>query len=517
MQQAMRFDLANGFPLITERSLKSFWRKSIGELCAFINGATTLDELAEFGCDWWGPWATPEKTSSRGLPPGSLGPGSYGGAFRDFPTAEGGGLRPVQAPGGADRGTAGRPDPLRLPVDPAVPGPRRAARRRRPRSRPATAGCTCGSSAGGLHLHMFQRSGDVPVGVPANMIQYAALLLMLEQLTGIPAVAYYHTISDAHVYENQVDAVAAMLERRAAAAAHGPADRGGPEGHRHPRLPRRALRAQRLRPAPGDLVHPGLPMIVSLVVAASANDVIGADGALPWHLPADMRRFRELTTGHVVVMGRLTYESILAGWATRCPAGPPIVVSQDPGATGHPGGARVARSLPGVGAGPGRRRSAAAGRRTSEFFVIGGESVYRRRAAVADRIYLTRVHGAGGGGPGHARRLAGRLRAGRPGRRGRRAEPAAVLLPRLPAGGAVSLYCFENVRTAEQRAEMAPARRRGDLPVLPGGPGQPCRGSGSCCPPGTGRVTPNEFPYPGTSLHLLLVPHQHAGDLLDLS
>jgi dihydrofolate reductase len=47
-------------------------------------------------------------------------------------------------------------------------------------------------------------------------------------------------------------------------------------------------------------------MIVSLVVAASANEVIGADGALPWHLPGDLRRFRELTTGHVVVMGRLT-------------------------------------------------------------------------------------------------------------------------------------------------------------------------------------------------------------------
>src|SRR5262249_39512549 len=90
MQQAMHFDLANGFPLITERSLRSFWRKSIGELCAFINGATTLAELADFGCDWWDPWATPEKTSSRGLPPGSLGPGSYGGAFRYFPTVEGG-------------------------------------------------------------------------------------------------------------------------------------------------------------------------------------------------------------------------------------------------------------------------------------------------------------------------------------------------------------------------------------------------------------------------------------------
>jgi thymidylate synthase len=68
---------------------------------------------------------------------------------------------------------------------------------------------------GALHLHMFQRSGDVPVGVPANMIQYAALLLMLEQLTGITAAVYYHTISDAHIYENQVDSVMVMLGRQA--------------------------------------------------------------------------------------------------------------------------------------------------------------------------------------------------------------------------------------------------------------------------------------------------------------
>ena len=58
---------------------------------------------------------------------------------------------------------------------------------------------------------MTQRSGDVPVGVPANMIQYAALALMLEQLTGYRAVAYYHTISDAHIYADQVEAVRAML------------------------------------------------------------------------------------------------------------------------------------------------------------------------------------------------------------------------------------------------------------------------------------------------------------------
>ena len=97
MQQTMHFELANGFPVITERSMKSFWRKPIGELCAFINGATTLDEFAAFGCDWWGAWATPEKTAKRGLPPGDLGPGSYGGAFRRFPTADGRRVRPVPA------------------------------------------------------------------------------------------------------------------------------------------------------------------------------------------------------------------------------------------------------------------------------------------------------------------------------------------------------------------------------------------------------------------------------------
>ena len=52
-------------------------------------------------------------------------------------------------------------------------------------------------------------------------------------------------------------------------------------------------------------------MNASVIVAAAANDVIGREGTLPWHLPGDLRRFRTLTTGHVVVMGRLTHESIL--------------------------------------------------------------------------------------------------------------------------------------------------------------------------------------------------------------
>jgi thymidylate synthase len=212
MQQTMRFELANGFPMITERSLQSFWRKPIGELCAFINGATTLDELAAFGCDWWDPWATEAKTSARNLPPGSLGPGSYGGAFMDFPTRDGHGF---------DQFKHLIEQIKELPADrthfvsPWIPQYQVRGRGKTPQTTiaPCHGWVHVRVIGNGLHLHMFQRSGDVPVGVPANMIQYAALMLMLEQLTGIEAVCYYHTISDAHIYEDQLDHVSLMLKR----------------------------------------------------------------------------------------------------------------------------------------------------------------------------------------------------------------------------------------------------------------------------------------------------------------
>jgi thymidylate synthase len=214
MQQTMRFDLPNGFPVITERSVKSFWRKPIGELCAFINGATTLDELADFGCDWWGAWATPEKTSSRGLPPGHLGPGSYGGAFRHFPAADGSEFD--QFAHLVEQITELPNDRTHF-VSPWIPQYQVRGRGKTPRTTiaPCHGWVHVRVIGGNLHLHMFQRSGDVPVGVPANMIQYAALLLMLEQLTGITAAAYYHTISDAHIYEDQMDSVMVMLGRQA--------------------------------------------------------------------------------------------------------------------------------------------------------------------------------------------------------------------------------------------------------------------------------------------------------------
>src|SRR5258705_109230 len=192
IQQTMRFPLANGFPVITERSIASFWRKPIGELCAFINGATTLEDLREFGCDWWDAWATEEKTSRRGLPPGDIGPGSYGGAFHDFPTSEGPGFDQF----------AHLVEQLReLPADrthfvsPWIPQYQTRGAGKLPRSTiaPCHGWVHVRILNGRLHLHMFQRSGDVPVGVPSNMVQYAALALMLEQLTDFEPAVYYLT------------------------------------------------------------------------------------------------------------------------------------------------------------------------------------------------------------------------------------------------------------------------------------------------------------------------------------
>jgi thymidylate synthase len=212
---ALRFPLAHGAPVITERSIKGFVQKAIGELCAFINGARTLDELRAFGCDWWDAWATPEKCIPRGLEPGDLGPGSYGHAFRNFTTNL----------DGDDPGFDQLPHLIKklqdLPLDrtavmsPWIPNANH--REQDLKSRNTIAPCHGWIHAlvfgDKLHLVHNQRSGDTPIGVPSNMAQYTALGLMIEHLTGYELVEYVHWIQYAHIYANQFDAVDEMLTR----------------------------------------------------------------------------------------------------------------------------------------------------------------------------------------------------------------------------------------------------------------------------------------------------------------
>lgn len=212
MQQTMRYDLCNGSPPIPDRDHGNFWTKGIGEICAFINGVTRADELAEFGADWWGEWTSPEKAAMFGLPEGDIGPASYGGAFRNFPTLDGGRFDQFQHLVEQINELPSQRVHLITPWMPAE-NARGKGKHQKNTIAPCHGWVHVRVINGRLHLHMYQRSGDTPVGVPSNMIQYTALLLMLEQLTEFEAGVYYHTISDAHMYSDQESNVLELLKR----------------------------------------------------------------------------------------------------------------------------------------------------------------------------------------------------------------------------------------------------------------------------------------------------------------
>jgi len=120
--------------------------------------------------------------------------------------------------------------------------------------------------------------------------------------------------------------------------------------------------------------------LVSLVVAAAADGVIGRDDRMPWHIPEDLAHFKRVTLGHPVVMGRKTYESIVATLGKPLPGRTNIVVTRQAGFEAP--GCIVASSLD---------AALAAGREAEEVFVIGGAEIYRLALERADRVYLTRI------------------------------------------------------------------------------------------------------------------------------
>ncbi|MDR1456127.1 MAG: dihydrofolate reductase [Tannerella sp.] len=118
--------------------------------------------------------------------------------------------------------------------------------------------------------------------------------------------------------------------------------------------------------------------IISIIVATDEQGAIGKDGQLLWRLPRDLKRFREITTGHTVIMGRKTFESLPGG---ALPHRKNIVLSA--ASDRHYEHCDLHHSL---------QEALAACAQEEEVFVIGGASVYRQAMAVAGKIYLTRVH-----------------------------------------------------------------------------------------------------------------------------
>ncbi|QDU87177.1 Dihydrofolate reductase type 3 [Pirellulimonas nuda] len=121
---------------------------------------------------------------------------------------------------------------------------------------------------------------------------------------------------------------------------------------------------------------------ISLIAAVAENGVIGRGGELPWRLSSDLRRFKRLTMGRCLIMGRKTYDSI----GRPLPGRVSLVLTRSPGASEVEGLSYV-DSLDAALA-----RLPQTGMKTDEAFVIGGAEVYRLALPRADRIYLTRVH-----------------------------------------------------------------------------------------------------------------------------
>lgn len=118
-------------------------------------------------------------------------------------------------------------------------------------------------------------------------------------------------------------------------------------------------------------------MIIALLVAMADDGVIGRDNTLPWHLPRDLQWFKRLTTGHTIIMGRTTYQSI----GRPLPNRRNIVLSRNPAFKAD--GVEVVATL---------EDALELVQNDTEVFVVGGAAVYGLALPLAQRMYLTRVH-----------------------------------------------------------------------------------------------------------------------------
>lgn len=186
----LRFDLANGFPLVTTK--KMFMRGVIVELLWMISGSTNVKVLQEQGVHIWDEWADPET--------GELGP-VYGKQWRDWNNIDQ--LLDVQ------ERIKTHPDCRRLIVNSwnvsDVP---------RMRLPPCHMFYQFYVANGRLSCQMYQRSADVFLGVPFNIAQYALLTMMVAQVTGLEPGEFVHTFGDVHIYQTHRDQVIEQLQRK---------------------------------------------------------------------------------------------------------------------------------------------------------------------------------------------------------------------------------------------------------------------------------------------------------------
>jgi thymidylate synthase len=189
----MRFDLREGFPLLTTKKLHT--RSIIGELLWFIQGSTNVKWLHEQGITIWDEWADAD---------GELGP-IYGYQWRSWPTPSGGHIDQLAA---VIKSIKTSPDSRRHIVsawnvgdlaDMALP--------------PCHAMFQFYVAQGRLSCQLYQRSADIFLGVPFNIASYALLTEMVAQVCGLEVGDFVHTLGDAHLYLNHLEQARLQLSR----------------------------------------------------------------------------------------------------------------------------------------------------------------------------------------------------------------------------------------------------------------------------------------------------------------
>lgn len=189
----MRFDLSDGFPLLTTKKLHL--KSIIHELLWFLKGDTNVRYLQENGVRIWNEWADEN---------GDLGP-IYGYQWRSWPDYNGGFIDQIAE---AVETIKHNPDSRRIIVSAwnvaALPEMKLP---------PCHAFFQFYVADGRLSLQLYQRSADIFLGVPFNIASYALLLMMVAQVTGLEPGEFIHTLGDAHIYTNHFAQVDEQLSR----------------------------------------------------------------------------------------------------------------------------------------------------------------------------------------------------------------------------------------------------------------------------------------------------------------
>ncbi|MFO1185644.1 MAG: thymidylate synthase [Bauldia sp.] len=189
----MRFDLSEGFPLVTTKKLHV--RSIVHELLWILSGDTNIGYLKRNGVTIWDEWADAN---------GDLGP-VYGAQWRSWPTADGGAIDQIKQVVAAIRAN---PDSRRLIV--SAWNPAEVDKMALP---PCHVLFQFYVAGGRLSCQLYQRSADIFLGVPFNIASYSLLTMMMAQVTGLEPGEFIHSLGDAHLYRNHLDQARLQLSR----------------------------------------------------------------------------------------------------------------------------------------------------------------------------------------------------------------------------------------------------------------------------------------------------------------